>query len=204
MSNRLREVARALKRKSILAYLRVTGPPRVLRYGRRLNGEVLEYFGAKIGKNNVRIFSPLTIHAAGGSYKNLEIGDGCILVGNNYLDLTAKIVLEPGVGLAAGVTILTHNNFNYNTFQESLMQHAVGVGDVRIKQGTSIKAHVLITMGVTIGANTVVGACGLVNRDLPDNCLAVGIPATPRKYFDRDRSLTIGSEELHDDSSVSS
>ena len=30
--------------------------------------------------------------------------------------------------------------------------------------------------GVTIGENAVVGACTLVNKDIPDNATAVGIP----------------------------
>lgn len=30
--------------------------------------------------------------------------------------------------------------------------------------------------GVTIGENAVVGACTLVNKDIPDNATAVGVP----------------------------
>jgi len=202
VSRHLKTIARALKRKLILAYFRVTSPPRVLRFGSSFNREILEHFGAKIGKNDVRIYSPLTIHAAGGSYRNLEIGDGCILTGNNYLDLSGKIILERGVGLAPGVTILTHNNFNYNDFQDRLMSHACGVETVCIKEGTSIKAHVLISHGVTIGANSVVGACAFVNRDIPDNCLAIGIPAKPLRYLDSDSDPT-RAPELQDDSNVS-
>lgn len=33
-----------------------------------------------------------------------------------------------------------------------------------------------ILSGVTIGSNSVIGACSLVNRDIPDNSLAYGIP----------------------------
>jgi acetyltransferase-like isoleucine patch superfamily enzyme len=31
--------------------------------------------------------------------------------------------------------------------------------------------------GVTIGVNSIVGAHSFVNSDIPDNCLAVGVPA---------------------------
>lgn len=31
--------------------------------------------------------------------------------------------------------------------------------------------------GVTVGENAVVGAMSFVNRDIPDNCVAVGVPA---------------------------
>lgn len=30
--------------------------------------------------------------------------------------------------------------------------------------------------GVTIGENAVIGACTLVNKDIPDNATAVGVP----------------------------
>lgn len=30
--------------------------------------------------------------------------------------------------------------------------------------------------GVTVGENAVVGAMSFVNRDIPDNCVAVGVP----------------------------
>lgn len=30
--------------------------------------------------------------------------------------------------------------------------------------------------GVTIGENAVIGACALVNKDIPDNATAVGVP----------------------------
>jgi acetyltransferase-like isoleucine patch superfamily enzyme len=43
---------------------------------------------------------------------------------------------------------------------------------------------VTVTKGVTIGSNVVVGAHAVVTADLPDGCVAVGIPA--RVIADRD------------------
>ena len=39
-----------------------------------------------------------------------------------------------------------------------------------------IGAGVQVLPGVTIGSNVVIGAGSVVNRDIPDNCVAVGNP----------------------------
>ncbi len=42
-------------------------------------------------------------------------------------------------------------------------------------------ARTFVLPGVTIGKNCVVGACSVVSKDLPDNCYAIGSPATVRR-----------------------
>ena len=50
-------------------------------------------------------------------------------------------------------------------------------GRVILKQNCRIGSHSTIMPGVTIGANSVVGAHSFVNSDIPDNVIAVGCPA---------------------------
>jgi acetyltransferase-like isoleucine patch superfamily enzyme len=40
-----------------------------------------------------------------------------------------------------------------------------------------IGSHTVVMPGVTIGENAVVGAMSFVNCDIPDDCVAVGVPA---------------------------
>ena len=47
---------------------------------------------------------------------------------------------------------------------------------VIIKDDTWIAANVKILSGVTIGKGVVVGAGSVINKDLPDYCIAVGVP----------------------------
>lgn len=49
-------------------------------------------------------------------------------------------------------------------------------GPVVLKKNSKIGSHTLIMPGITIGENAVVGACSFVNRDIPDNATAYGIP----------------------------
>lgn len=50
-------------------------------------------------------------------------------------------------------------------------------GPVLLKKNCRIGAHSVVMPGVTIGANAVIGAMSFVNRDIPDNAVAFGIPA---------------------------
>lgn len=50
-------------------------------------------------------------------------------------------------------------------------------GRVRLRKNCKIGSHSVVMPGVTVGENAVVGAMSFVNRDIPDNCVAVGVPA---------------------------
>jgi acetyltransferase-like isoleucine patch superfamily enzyme len=50
-------------------------------------------------------------------------------------------------------------------------------GKVVLKKNCRIGSHSTILPGVTIGVNSVVGAHSLVNKDIPDNVVAFGVPA---------------------------
>lgn len=167
---------------AILKYLlifvfKIIGPPRTLHYGQPINAAILRAFGANVGKTGVSIHSPVVIHHAADGYARLSIGDGCMISGNNYLDLTGRITLEKGVSLGPGVIIMTHNRYNHNAFLEERLAHTCGIKDVLIKEGAGIKAGALIVHGITIGKNAVVAGGAVVNRNVPDNCLVAGVPA---------------------------
>ena len=50
-------------------------------------------------------------------------------------------------------------------------------GKVTLKKNAKIGTHCAIMPGVTIGENTVIGAFSFVTGDIPDNVLAMGVPA---------------------------
>lgn len=49
-------------------------------------------------------------------------------------------------------------------------------GKVILKKNCKIGTHSVIMPGVTIGENSTVGAFSFVNKDIPDNVIAFGIP----------------------------
>jgi len=50
-------------------------------------------------------------------------------------------------------------------------------GLVRLKKNCKIGSHTVVMPGVTVGENSIVGACSFVNSDIPDNVVAAGVPA---------------------------
>src|SRR5665648_196698 len=50
------------------------------------------------------------------------------------------------------------------------------VGQIILKKNCKIGSHSVIMPGVTIGENTIIGAFSFVNKDLPDNVVAAGVP----------------------------
>ena len=80
------------------------------------------------------------------------------------------------VKITRGVTILTHG---YDlAVLRNVYDHTLGSsGAVKIGNNVFIGVHSTILKGVTIGNNVIIGAGSLVNKDIPDNCVAAGVPA---------------------------
>ena len=114
----------------------------------------------------------------------------------NAIHPTARIAHEvkigKGVVIAAGATIITGavigDNVIVNTgaiiehedIIEDNAQIASGTvlaGRVKIKKNAFIGAGVTVKEYVTIGENTTIGAGSVVLEDMPDNTVAVGVPA---------------------------
>ena len=49
-------------------------------------------------------------------------------------------------------------------------------GRITLKKNCKIGSHSVIVPGVTIGENAIIGAFSFVNKDIPDNVVAVGTP----------------------------
>lgn len=53
------------------------------------------------------------------------------------------------------------------------------------------KEKILEELFGSIGKNSIIGAGSVVTKDIPDNCIAVGTPCKPVKYFDNIRKNKI-------------
>jgi acetyltransferase-like isoleucine patch superfamily enzyme/DNA-directed RNA polymerase subunit RPC12/RpoP len=135
-----------------------------------LRRELLRFFGmyAPIRSIRVAMYRKAGIHIG----KPAEFGS------HIYLDLNFKnlIVIEDNVLLAGYDQILTHSFVLFGYEHE-------GFTPVVIKKGARIGINVCILSGVTIGENSVIGAGSVVTSNIPPNCLAVGVPAKPIRYF---------------------
>ena len=49
-------------------------------------------------------------------------------------------------------------------------------GQITLKKNCKIGSHSVMMPGVTVGENAVIGAFSFVNRDVPENVVAAGVP----------------------------
>jgi len=59
-------------------------------------------------------------------------------------------------------------------------------GKVVLKQNCRIGSHSTILPGISVGKNSIVGAHSLVNKDIPDNVVAFGVPAKVVRQLNND------------------
>ena len=57
-------------------------------------------------------------------------------------------------------------------------------GRITLKKNCKVGSHCVVMPGVTIGKNSIVGACSFVNKDVPDNVVAGGVPVKVIKQND--------------------
>lgn len=112
--------------------------------------------------------------------KGIRIGDGTIVFNVKHIniDVTRPELLEIGrnVFLHKGTTILTHDWASWvfvNRFNEFIPSH----GKVKIGDNVWLGENVTILKNVEIGNNVIIGAGSVVTKDIPDNSVAVGVPA---------------------------
>lgn len=118
--------------------------------------------GAKIGKNcsfgqNVFVGNKVII------------GDNCKI--QNNVSVYDDVILEEGV--FCGPSMVFTNVYN----PRSLIERKSEYRTTRVKKGATLGANCTIVCGVTIGEFAFVGAGAVVNKDVPNYALMVGVPA---------------------------
>ncbi len=136
----------------------------------QISAQLMRFFGMYAPSRSVRI----------AMYRKAGIRIGKVLeFGTNiWLDINFRnlINIEDNVLLAGHIQILSHSFLMYDYEKE-------GFCPVIVKKGARIGINVVILPGVTIGENSVIGAGAVVTKNIPPNCLAVGVPAKPVRYF---------------------
>jgi len=97
-------------------------------------------------------------------HENLKLGKNSDIGAFTYIN--AKFGVEIGEEAQIG----SHCSiYSYSTIDDKQ-------GKVVIKKNARIGSHSVVMPGVTIGENAVIGAFSFVNKDIPNNALAFGIP----------------------------
>lgn len=129
--------------------------------------------------NNVAIQYKVWLTAnpqTGNKLAELVISDGCHIGNYNHIYATSSIILEKNV-LTADKVYISDNLHNYEDINTPIHSQAIKqLKHVRIGEGTWLGENVCV-IGASIGKQSVIGANSVVTKDIPDYCVAVGIPA---------------------------
>ena len=117
-------------------------------------------YGCKIGKNT-KIDSYVYIE------EGVSIGDNCKI--RPFVFIPTGVVIEDNVFIAPNVTFTNDKHPRAHGEWTRL--------NTRVKKYASIGAGSTINPGVEIGENALIGAGSVVTKNIPDNAIAVGIPA---------------------------
>ncbi len=108
---------------------------------------------------------------------------GKLSIGNNsfigrYCILSAwhEIIIEDNV-LFSNMIWVTDHQHKFDLKTQVDFSNCNNLKPLRIKSGTWIGNKVTIMQGVTIGKNCVIGANSVMTKDIPDSCVAAGVPA---------------------------
>lgn len=107
----------------------------------------------------------------------IEIGDNTLI--NLYSDISGrdfKVYIGNNVLIAPRVSIMASMH-NYQQKSELIRSQGTSGGDVVIGDDVWIGTNAVVLPGVYIGSGAVVGANAVVNKDIPQYAIAVGIPA---------------------------
>ena len=119
------------------------------------------------------------------SYACINNAGGDVIIGDHtriglHCTIIGPVSIGNHVNLAQGITV-TALNHNFADGELRIDQQGVSTQPVSIGDDVWIGTNAVILPGVTIGKHVVIAAGAVVTKNIPDNSLAMGVPATVRK-----------------------
>ena len=107
----------------------------------------------------------------------VKIGKNCV-VGNAVWGSEPYLIsLGDHVLLSFEVAFVTHDASHWCFKDEPGYEDVKQFGSIRVGNNVFIGCRSTILRGVTIGDNSIIGACSLVNKDIPAGEVWAGVPA---------------------------
>ncbi len=105
--------------------------------------------------------------------EGLSLGKYTDIGAFSYINAKYGVTIEDHVELGSHCSIYSESTIDGKT------------GKVYIGRNAKIGSHSTIMPNVNIGENAIIGAYSFVNKDIPDNTLAFGIPCKEYKKIEK-------------------
>ena len=96
----------------------------------------------------------------------------------SYISCASKVEIGDNVLMGSNVFITDNYHGDTSKIIPSRLQAPLFIkGSVKIGSGVWLGNNVCVLPNVTIGENSIIGANSVVNKDIPPNVVAAGVPA---------------------------
>lgn len=119
--------------------------------------------------------------------KGLKLGKNTDIGAFTYINAKEKVIIDDDVQIGSHCSI-----YSISTIDNKK-------GAVNINRGACIGSHSTVMPGVTVGKNAVCGAHSFINKDIPENSLAFGVPVKivrPARHRLRRQALRAGEKNV--------
>jgi acetyltransferase-like isoleucine patch superfamily enzyme len=96
--------------------------------------------------------------------KNMQLGRQTDIGSFSYINARNGVIIEDYVQIGSHCSIYSVSTIDGKE------------GKVVLKENCRIGSHSIVMPGITVGKNSIIGAFSFVNRDIPDNVMAAGMP----------------------------
>lgn len=108
----------------------------------------------------------------------IKLGENCeVYPGVSFGSEPYLISIGNNVRITRGVTFITHDGGIWTLRRLGLLEDADIFGTIKVGNNVHIGISSIIMPGVVIGNNCIIGCGAIVTKDIPDNSVAVGVPA---------------------------
>ena len=131
------------------------------------------------------------------------IGENCEIRNSSFGSEPYLITIGNKVRINSGVQLITHDGgvWVLRNMKEEY-KTADLVKPIYIGDNVHIGSNAIIMPGVSIGSNCIIGCGAVVTKNIPDNSIAVGVPArvikTIEEYEEKNKALFTYTKEMNE------